>query len=84
MMTLEEAAKKWCPHAFTFGRLSSPTTETFGPQNRGYQMGGGLSTCMCLGAGCMMWRWSFYEHQRNLDPKDRTPVGYCGLAGRPE
>jgi len=58
MFTEEEAKTKWCPHAMTFGHLrQNIEVIAEGPQNRGYEMGGSLHNCLCLGSGCAMWRW---------------------------
>jgi hypothetical protein len=47
----------------------------------------GAVCVICLGAGCMMWRWAEpriepSEHECMPKPEDRR--GYCGLAGKPE
>jgi hypothetical protein len=62
-MTEDEAKTKWCPMARCWGQ-SGPVNRDGGKPRIG---------AMCLGSGCMMWRW--------LDEDDR--IGYCGLAGQP-
>jgi hypothetical protein len=48
----------------------------------------GAVCVICLGAGCMMWRWaepaSYFTGQPPVDPDPATRRGYCGLAGKPE
>lgn len=62
-MSEAEAKTKWCPFARALGTLTRPrdgveAVIADGAQNRGYQMGGALPNCLCLGSGCMAWRWS--------------------------
>jgi hypothetical protein len=60
-MTEDEAKTKWCPFVRQIGTLrNSQSNEVFatGSQNRGHQMGGALHNCMCIGSGCMAWRWN--------------------------
>lgn len=35
----------------------------------------------CIGSNCMAWRWVSYH--RDQDMSNKTPQGYCGLAGVP-
>jgi hypothetical protein len=84
-MTEDEATKKWCPLARAPGTMIEPspdgkTDNRIGvTQNRGYQMGGPLSNCMCIGSRCMAWRFDRYN--QNPDGKAR---GYCGAVGKPD
>lgn len=63
MHTEDEAKKLWCPHARVLGTLQQPAKPGDpdfvvgqGGQNRGYQMGGGLSNCNCIASKCSQWR----------------------------
>jgi len=58
-MTEDEAKTKWCPNA----RSARP-----GGNNR-HSDGNGRFDCLCIGSGCMAWRW-----------QGKTE-GYCGNAG---
>jgi len=67
-MTEEEAKTKWCPQT-----IHTPDTSR-----------------NCRGSECMAWRWfmghSFggaYEQDGSLFWGKNTPIGYCGLAGKP-
>lgn len=89
-----DAKKLWCP----FSRVLPDLVVATGTPNRGYQMGGALENCRCLGSGCAAWRWAaefdgtFNTHLTgpHLETTSKTPNlrrsdrGYCGLAGRPE
>jgi len=90
-----KSREKWCPFALSLGTLVGPRTagepDTItagGPQNRGYQMGGGLHNCMCIGKQCMGWRFA-RTNIKNPDAPDGDLIssedthGYCGLAGIP-
>lgn len=61
-MTEDEAKTKWCPFARNLGTLTKPVhgveaVIASGTQNRGYQMGGALRNCLCIGSACMAFRW---------------------------
>lgn len=92
LMTEEDAKTKWCPLVRQLGTLRQPALPggtdyvvAAGSQNRGYAMGGPLDNCRCIASACMAWRTGIWDHQRNLEPKDRTPgVGYCGAFGKPK
>lgn len=71
MFTEEEAKTKWCPYSRVLGTLRQPAepgTPDYvvaqGAHNRGYQMGGALHNCMCIGSACMAWRFlpQLWEH----------------------
>ena len=71
-MTEDEAKTKWCP----FAKALDPTGKV--ASNRmDYDFESGANNpdpdCLCLGSGCMAWRWTEIE-SRN---------GHCGLAGEP-
>lgn len=72
--TEEEARAKWCPSA----RFDAGGNGVGPGWNRPHP-----HDSECLGAKCMAWRWAVIPHQRNLPEADRTPAGYCGLAGAP-
>lgn len=97
-MTEDEAKTKWCPFARQLGILRASVASgkedaivAQGTQNRGYTMGGALSNCMCLGAGCMAWRFrESLEFRAKADAEFHksgmrlaSTEGYCGLAGTP-
>jgi hypothetical protein len=93
-MTEEEAKTKWCPFARTLGTLTRHHAETeservvsSGSANRGYQMGGALHNCMCIGSACMAFRDKGPEGeitQTQVGAVTSIPrYGYCGLAGKP-
>jgi hypothetical protein len=97
-MTEQEAKTKWCPFARNLGTLTKASPDgareivtAFGPQNRGYQMGGALHNCMCIGSACMALRSKKWMEEIHSEPsatsigiryEDRHEV-YCGLAGKP-
>ncbi len=97
MHTEDEAKTKWCPFARTLGTLSGPRQPgepdnviAFGPENRGYQMGGALHNCMCIATACMAWRKhdqigigpNGEKRDRDMDGRTRwVDRGFCGLAG---
>lgn len=69
-MTEEEAKLKWCPFAraaSAIGPVAVNRMETSLTED------GSIADpdCLCLAAGCMMWRWR--------GPHDEKR-GYCGLA----
>ena len=79
-MTEDEAKTKWCPMV----RL----TATGDPVNGGEWHSNRMpkddrvnveSTYLCIGSGCMMWRWTFVDEALT----DSRTDGYCGLAGKP-
>lgn len=43
---------------------------------------------MCIASDCMAWRWARGSADvggiKRPNPEDSRPMGYCGLAGRPE
>lgn len=53
MIRMESVARQlWCPFARTFnGRDAAAAV------NRRYGSGKAESDCLCLGSGCMAWRW---------------------------
>lgn len=74
MMVPEAVAKaKWCP--FARSPIGEPEVagnrEINGSPDRG---------ALCLGSGCMGWRWTA---DRGMSVEPPAPVGYCGLAGEP-
>jgi hypothetical protein len=42
--------------------------------------GGAVEDYSCAADGCMMWR----RKEPNEDGPNELPLGYCGLAGRPQ
>ena len=88
-----KASEKWCPFARSFGTLSAPknagepdTVIAYGSKNRGYQMGGPLHNCMCIGARCMAWRFGrthTFDQAKTETVYCDDKYGYCGLAGVP-
>jgi hypothetical protein len=99
-LTEDEAKTKWCPMVrlvvaerdgsdgagVNFNRTAIRNTSEYGTPH----------AAMCIGAGCMMWRWhepwtSATEEGvggdlvLRLSRKPGEPKrGFCGLAGRPE
>lgn len=69
LMAEQVAVTRWCP----FARESCGEGPTSFSANRSYD--GDAMTGVCLGSGCMAWRW-FQEGEK-------VRRGYCGLAGRP-
>jgi hypothetical protein len=69
-MTEEEAMECWCPFA-RVQQWSVDTEPTVTAAANRDDEGSGLLQALCLGSGCMAWRW------------DSKTTGYCGLAGRP-
>lgn len=65
-MTEAEAKAKWCPMGPSLPRPVG--------QERWYVP----FEPKCIGADCMMWRWS-----DEWQSKDGTGYGHCGLAGKP-
>jgi hypothetical protein len=63
----KKAQFHWCP----FARTRDGSEEV--AVNRRYD-GKPDSGAMCLGAGCMAWRWLFVNGSHS------TEEGYCGLA----
>lgn len=80
-MTEGEAREKWCPFSRATSELLAKGTDVMVGAvvvNRLHVVGQAPNTCMCVGSGCMAWRWKFI--------KPRAPQnsnGYCGLAGKP-
>jgi len=70
-VTEKEARGKWCP----FARSSD-----------GNRLGGFTSdfplNCLCIGSGCMAWRWEKVADSLALDSgyHDSKTLGHCGLA----
>ena len=68
ILTEQEAGIKWCPQG-------SRSTVTSGVRHH---------PSMCLGSGCMAWRWADPSGARYGDQGDEQGRrGYCGLAGYP-
>lgn len=94
LCTETEAAKKWCPMARAPGTMiDSDESRTFVTQNRGYQMGGALPNCMCIGSRCMAWRFGHEMTTEQIailgsaDTLTRVGTklsekGYCGAFGK--
>lgn len=85
-MTEEESKTKWCPFARNLGTLTKLESEeiiSMGSQNRGYQMGGPLFNCMCIGSACMAWRKLPPGTQISENTWTISDYHYCGLAGKP-
>ena len=38
----------------------------------------------CRGCKCMAWRWNREKFNDLEEAKPKEPVGYCGLAGKPD
>lgn len=80
LVTEERALNLWCPFA-RVGEQASGAAES--------RPDGSYN---CLASGCMQWRWGHDEdgepaYQRRPLSESHTehsPLGYCGLAGRPE
>ena len=73
MHTEEQAKMKWCPASF--GNIGNLVGRSF----------------HCEGSQCMLWRWGVpvmlektTGKMVSTDGKTVEPVGYCGMAGRPE
>ena len=74
MHTEDQAAKKICPHTRTM------------PADAGWE------ARHCIGSRCMAWHWNGYFDEggfwertsRTTHRRSKIPVGYCGLAGKPE
>jgi hypothetical protein len=70
LMTEEEAKSKWCPHA----RVSDDEAGdgATGGNNR-WLRARSAEECMCIGSGCMAWRWrdlnSIYEYRTVTDDR---------------
>lgn len=61
LVTEQEAREKWCPMAFEHRYLARSG-------NEGYvaNVKGGQPMRMCIGSGCMMWRFSSKPHPRSI------------------
>ena len=73
-MTENEAKKKWCPmtrvsNGYRVVNRKFTDVADFHPHH------------CCVGALCMMWRWSG-DVPVGTDPRSGLAPGYCGLAGR--
>lgn len=87
-MTEDEAKTKWCP----FVRLTDDGQMYF--DNRGRKFGGtsgkdGIDASLCIGSGCMAWRWVEPPSAPNADNLVIVDArgtslgdGFCGLAGK--
>lgn len=82
ILTEEEAKTKWCPHGRVWQKASSEGITSFTTHGC---MG---SVPICIGSACMAWRFvpqgeNYSENMATGDRTYLTPVGYCGLAGKP-
>lgn len=104
LVTEKEAAELWCPLARAPGGMfahEGGQDKRIGvTQNRGYQMGGPLSNCMCIGSRCMAWRWGepprsgtefrrvYVDYEATATTQERAFTtegkGYCGAFGKVE
>ncbi|MDH4228358.1 MAG: hypothetical protein OEW11_01270 [Nitrospirota bacterium] len=75
LMTPEEAQTKWCPFSNTPPSKALPTPSTVGRRLEA----AGNSTC--LADSCAVWRW--WADPKGEQPGDYSPMGFCGMAGRP-
>ena len=69
MMTEAEAREKWCPHV-RFSQWAEGIVNNRGDLNGKHN---------CLASECMAWRWCNGEEMWS----HVTPLGYCGLGGKP-
>lgn len=85
LKTEDEARQCWCPFAHDFQsnggnrlRYASETPD----KDYGIEMAQALP---CIASACMAWRWKGWENWiPDKDPHSGQPLGYCGLAGKPE
>lgn len=96
LLSESEAKTRWCP----FSRVivyDSATDRPVAGNRWQHEASGAIINSMCLGSGCMAWRWGLnWKPLGNIDPSDltqpamgimqrATPTkGWCGLAGKPE
>ncbi len=78
-----EARKKWCPFARAWDGPVTPAI--IASSNRG-TYGEPHHQCLCLGSGCMAWRYVLTHIENPKAPGgDLIPShdshGFCGLAG---
>lgn len=76
LLTEKDAAKKWCPHA-RFSGAEEPAANRWIKEDAPNT---NPPPCRCIASACMQWRWAPHPDGRGAWP----PVGYCGLAGRPD
>lgn len=78
-MTEDEARQKWCPFVRHFNALYQPCGNSLVSMLS--QMGDrNVEPFHCIASGCMMWEFDLPD--AHPDASNRTPTGYCGLAGR--
>lgn len=95
MLSEDDAKTKWCAFSrFKFATSSdSPSSNREGGPSAG-QNPWLVSGTRCLASACMAWRWGrdaagdvAYQVTKMPDNPGHTlnaPMGFCGLAGRPE
>jgi hypothetical protein len=85
MLTEDEAKQKWCPMTRvldwqTAGVMIGENPAIASAAVNRVEGGSGIPVdAYCIGSDCMMWRW---QQQQANEPF--RPVGWCGLASRPE
>jgi hypothetical protein len=89
LLTEEEAKTKWCPFARPV--VAETLKALIVPQGRTleYKTDGMLTTVdqSCIASACMAWRWATDGEAwaaANPHPRQPDPLGYCGIAGKPE
>jgi hypothetical protein len=78
----EDAHKYWCPHIRVQDESdhdSRIAVNLYFLDARRAERAGNASNYGCIGRKCSQWRWFAQS-----TPGSNEPVGYCGLAGRPD
>lgn len=82
----KKARTKWCPFVRVGGPVGNKGQGTSANRSPG-QHPASDSDFLCLGSGCMAWRWKSELTRYVRTPSGMTPTltkrvrGYCGLAG---
>lgn len=80
LLTEKDAAGKWCPHA-RYSATNEPAANRWAMvADEPKELHSNPPPCRCIASACMQWRWAPHPDGRGAWP----PVGYCGLAGRPD
>ena len=89
MHTEEEAKKLWCP----FSRVTNKFGDGGGNRwDHTIPDADCPNGSTCVAVACMAWRWAndengepaYQTRQVHDYATDNIPLGYCGLAGKPE
>jgi hypothetical protein len=78
----EEAKTKRCQESFAAARhIGNGNEMAMMVSHQSYAYTYQTAPTMCLGSGCMAWRW----HKRTAgEAQSGAGRGYCGKAGRPD